>query len=93
MHAQPHPPPPPAQLAVHPDHRRRGHARALLVALMEAHRAAAQCVQLEVRASNEGALRLYEGLGFERMGLRKRYYADGEDAVLMTLLLRPGQAG
>ena len=52
-------------------------------------RPAAEAVLLEVRASNLAAQALYARLGFERVGLRKRYYADGEDAVLMTLLLRP----
>ncbi len=50
----------------------------------------AEAVLLEVRASNAAALRLYESLGFQRVGLRRRYYADGEDAVLMTLALRQG---
>lgn len=52
---------------------------------------AAELVLLEVRASNSPALALYTSLGFERVGLRKRYYSDGEDAVLMTLLLRQRQ--
>ncbi|KAI3428031.1 hypothetical protein D9Q98_006417 [Chlorella vulgaris] len=75
-------------VAVHPEHQRKGHARALLTALFDQHRGDAESVLLEVRASNESALRLYCSLGFERVGLRRRYYADGEDAVLMTLLLR-----
>ena len=37
------------------------------------------------------SLALYTSLGFERVGLRTRYYSDGEDAVLMTLLLRQRQ--
>lgn len=41
-------------------------------------------VLLEVRASNVAAIRLYERLGFSRMGIRRGYYADGEDAVLMS---------
>jgi len=40
---------------------------------------------LEVRTSNEAAIRLYERLGFARVGLRRGYYTDtGEDAILMT---------
>jgi len=40
---------------------------------------------LEVRVSNASAIRLYERLGFEQVGLRKGYYTDtGEDASLMT---------
>jgi ribosomal-protein-alanine N-acetyltransferase len=40
---------------------------------------------LEVRINNKQAIKLYERLGFERVGLRKGYYSDtGEDAILMT---------
>ena len=40
---------------------------------------------LEVRETNEAAIRLYERLQFERVGLRRGYYTDtGEDAILMT---------
>jgi len=70
-------------LAVRPERRHRGHARALvgaaLAAFPEAHR-----VHLEVRPSNAPARALYEALGFTATGLRRRYYGD-EDALLMTL--------
>lgn len=40
---------------------------------------------LEVRVHNKPAIRLYERLGFARVGMRKGYYTDtGEDAILMT---------
>ena len=40
---------------------------------------------LEVRINNKPAIKLYERLGFERVGMRKGYYSDtGEDAILMT---------
>jgi [ribosomal protein S18]-alanine N-acetyltransferase len=39
---------------------------------------------LEVRRSNDGAIRLYEREGFRAAGLRRRYYQDnGEDALVM----------
>ena len=42
-------------------------------------------IVLEVRVSNEPAIRLYERLGFIQVGIRKRYYTDTkEDALLMT---------
>jgi ribosomal-protein-alanine N-acetyltransferase len=44
-------------------------------------------INLEVRVSNERAIRLYERLGFERRKVLPRYYADGEDAYLMTKLV------
>ncbi|MDO4519450.1 MAG: ribosomal protein S18-alanine N-acetyltransferase [Eubacteriales bacterium] len=42
-------------------------------------------IHLEVRKSNETAIRLYSRLGFEQDGIRKNYYTDPvEDAILMT---------
>lgn len=39
---------------------------------------------LEVRVSNEGAVRLYERLGFRAQGVRRGYYTDNrEDALIM----------
>ena len=40
---------------------------------------------LEVRVGNAPARSLYSGLGFVEAGMRKRYYSDGEDALIMTL--------
>jgi len=51
-----------------------------------------QDVFLEVRPSNTVAIRLYESIGFERVGLRKNYYqASGgrEDALIYKLALSP----
>lgn len=65
--------------------RRCGLARALCrqgIAWAEA--AHAESIELEVRASNEAARTLYEGLGFAEQGRRRGYYHDPvEDAVLM----------
>ena len=46
---------------------------------------------LEVRPSNEAALRLYQNRGFEKTRLRKRYYADGEDCLEMKKELYPDE--
>ena len=52
----------------------------------------AVAVELEVRSANLGAVRLYEGLGFESVGIRKDYYREPvDDAVLMRLGLTVGQ--
>lgn len=40
---------------------------------------------LEVRTGNVPARSLYASLGFKKSGVRRRYYEDGEDAVVMTL--------
>ena len=44
---------------------------------------------LEVRPSNAPAVALYAGAGFLASGRRKRYYSDGEDALVMTLDASP----
>lgn len=62
--------------------RRRGIARRLLEAAL-ARAAGARRAHLEVRASNAGAIALYEALGFVAAGRRPRYYAGGEDALSM----------
>ncbi|HRE90915.1 MAG TPA: GNAT family N-acetyltransferase, partial [Myxococcota bacterium] len=41
-------------------------------------------VLLEVRGSNISAIKVYERQGFVRVGVRRGYYGDGEDAVLMA---------
>ena len=72
-------------VAVAPDHRRRGYGHALLGDMIEGGRAhGAQAIVLEVRRSNMAAIRLYECHGFQSVGVRPRYYSDnGEDALLM----------
>jgi [ribosomal protein S18]-alanine N-acetyltransferase len=72
-------------IAVRPEYRRRGHARALIGAALAAYPNASN-VHLEVRPTNVAAIALYESLGFLETGRRPRYYGD-EDAVLMTLNL------
>ncbi len=72
-------------VAVDPDRRRRGIASKLLEQLFELTRGdERRGYTLEVRISNDGAIRLYEGLGFEPRGIRRGYYTDNrEDALIM----------
>ncbi len=78
-------------LAVAGEARRRGHGRRLVTALVALARSlGAEAVTLEVRASNGAARSLYAGCRFEEVGERRRYYPDGEDAVIMTLALDDG---
>ncbi len=76
-----------ATLATHPNFRRQGIAKQLLVKSLEnACEEGARAAFLEVRAGNEAALCMYKKFGFEEVGRRERYYKDnGEDAILMTL--------
>lgn len=71
---------------VHPDWRRQGIGRQLLLNLAELSIAiGARRMTLEVRVSNDAAQALYRGFGFDLAGRRARYYTDdGEDALVMT---------
>jgi ribosomal-protein-alanine acetyltransferase len=73
-------------LAVHPEHRRRGVARTLLDRAMSAFReAGAKTVYLEVRETNHVAQEFYRSYGFQAVGKRPRYYRNPpEAAVLMA---------
>ena len=53
--------------------------------------AGAVYVSLEVRVSNASAIHLYEINGFKNMGVRKRYYPDGEDAYSMVKYFPGGE--
>ena len=71
-------------VAVHPDHRRTGVAREMLVSLAdEAIRRGAVAWTLEVRVSATGAQELYRRFGFAPAGVRTRYYENTEDAIVM----------
>ena len=78
-----------SNVAVAPTARRQGVADALISALTElAHALALSFVTLEVRQSNDAAIRLYEKHGFTEVGRRKNYYErPKEDALLMTYYL------
>ena len=71
---------------VHPDWRRQGIGRQLLLNVCELSVAiGARRMTLEVRVSNEAAQALYRSFGFEVVGRRPHYYTDdGEDALVMT---------
>ena len=72
-------------VAVHPDHRRKGIAEALVLSLVEElKQKGSRCLTLEVRASNLPAIALYEKLGFSQIGRRKNYYRNPrEDALIL----------
>jgi len=71
-------------LATSPPFRRRGVGQMLLNYVIER-----SCQQgllsawLEVREDNQAAIHLYLASGFEVQGRRKKYYQDGEDALLL----------
>jgi ribosomal-protein-alanine N-acetyltransferase len=65
--------------------RRRGIGRGLMEAgFARAREMGAVVMHLEVAAGNVAALGLYAALGFVEVGRRRRYYAGGEDAILLS---------
>ena len=73
------------KIATLPEHRRNGLGKRLMaIAEEHAREKAGETLTLEVRLTNTGAIALYESLGYEQMGLRKGYYADDSDALVMT---------
>jgi len=70
--------------AIHPAFRRKGYGKRLLHHAFEFARSkGCKEILLEVRTSNKVAQALYRKLGFSQIGLRKSYYSDGEDALVM----------
>lgn len=75
-------------IAVVPEHEGMGIGSALLTELIrESSRRHAEDVLLEVRADNPRAQQLYRRFGFEQIHVRRRYYRDGIDALIMRLQL------
>ena len=87
-------------IAVHPESRGRGLSRPLMAFALADTLEGGHLLRrgmdvpqsenwengvLEVRVGNAPARALYSGLGFQEAGMRKRYYSDGEDALIMTL--------
>lgn len=74
-------------VAVDPACRGAGIGRLLVQRVLDDCRAqGAAFVSLEVRVSNGAAINLYQQLGFVETGRRKRYYENGEDALLMEYI-------
>jgi len=72
-------------IAVDPRHRRGGIATALLSAVtVRLAEEGVECMQLEVRRGNTGAIAFYEQAGYRVSALVRHYYADGEDALVLV---------
>lgn len=73
-------------VAVDPEFRGQGMGEKMLRAMInEVVRQEYARLVLEVRASNESALRLYKKVGFKETHRRTKFYSDGEDAIVMEL--------
>ena len=73
-------------IAVLPEHRGKGLGRALIEKALETMMKFynAKSCYLEVRVSNEPAISLYKKVGFEVQRTIRGYYADGENAYIMS---------
>lgn len=82
-------------IAVRPDVRKRGVGRSLLKeCLRRSVLAGGRRIILEVRPSNDQAIRMYLQEGFRFVGIRKGYYTDtGEDAVVLSREIGEEDAG
>jgi len=78
-----------ANMAITPNFRRRGLGSLLLARVLDvAREREVETVYLEVRASNESAVRLYTRFGFTEAGTRRAYYdRPKEDALVMMAAL------
>src|ERR1043166_1444203 len=72
-------------IGVRQDLQHRGYGRIIFAGLVQAaYDMGAKWVTLEVRTTNDNAMKMYEGFGFKVIGRRKGYYTDnGEDAIVM----------
>ena len=70
-----------ATIGILPEYRRRGYGRTLLRACED--RLKTPRIRLSVRASNDGAIRLYEQEDYRRTQIWQSYYNDGEAAIVM----------
>lgn len=78
-------------VSVRPDRRRGGVAQALMRELFRLTGGEHTHYTLEVRVSNDAAIRMYELCGFRGAGLRPGYYTDNrEDALIMWRSTDPG---
>jgi len=75
-------------IVVRKDKRRSGIGTALLNEIIKiAKKTNLEVLTLEVNVNNLSAITLYENFGFERIGIRKKYYKMKDDAIIMNLKL------
>lgn len=72
-------------LAVSPAYRRKRIGWMLMDAVLHRLSGHAKTVSLQVRVGNFAAIALYQKFGFRKVGTLRSYYADGEDALVMSM--------
>ena len=72
-------------VAVHPELRRKGIAQKMFDYLFkEGEEEGIKFYYLEVKITNSPAISFYKKNGFRKLGVRKKYYEDGTDALVMV---------
>jgi ribosomal-protein-alanine N-acetyltransferase len=75
-------------IAVHNDYLRQNIGSKLLSsAINECEKNKCETITLEVRNNNEKAILFYKKNGFREISVRKSYYHDGEDALVMIKMV------
>lgn len=76
-----------ANIAIHPQMQNRGLGSYFLQEILNLSTEQDYAL-LEVRESNQAAIHLYKKFGFLKLGIRTRYYANGENALIMKKQLK-----
>lgn len=79
-----------ATIAISPDWQGKGWGKYLMQYMMDKAEGS-HFAMLEVRETNRRAIAMYEQFGFKAIGMRKRYYKDGENALIMRKVF-PGHS-
>ena len=72
------------RIAIDPNHQQKGFGLQLLKKILEEN-SKNKSVFLELKYSNIAALKLYRKVGFKKYNIRKNYYSNNDDALLMCL--------
>jgi len=77
-----------ANLAIHPEYRKRGYGEYLLRWSLEfVHKKKVATITLEVNEKNLAARGLYDKFGFKMVGKRAKYYESSDDALILTKVI------
>ena len=77
------------RIATHVNHQKKGHAKRLFLSSLHSLTSFNRII-LEVNCFNSAAIALYESLGFRKYYIRRNYYENGDDAILMEKILKSG---
>jgi ribosomal-protein-alanine N-acetyltransferase len=79
-----------ANIAIDPDFQGKGWGTYFLAEILKQAAKQKYCL-LEVRENNPAAIHIYEKLGFKKESIRYRYYANGDNAIIMKKILHSPQ--